>query len=222
MINQCNLFFKYLLLFLVVLFINACSFSQKKAHKLFKENENETFDVIIVPGVPFENNNWSSTMKARVYWSKYLFEKSITKNIMYSGSAVYSPYYEANIMALYAQAIGIPKENIYTETKAEHSTENIYYSYKKATKLGFEKIALATDPFQSKMLKRFICKKMKAPITIIPMVYDSLKTIEPMMINPPINAQEAYDSNFVSIIERESFRKRFRGTRGKNIDKFAY
>ncbi|MBW6482226.1 MAG: hypothetical protein K0B10_04110 [Vicingaceae bacterium] len=67
MINQSNLFFKYLLLFLVVLFINACSFSQKKSHKLFKENENKIFDAIIVPGVPFENNNWSRTMKARVY-----------------------------------------------------------------------------------------------------------------------------------------------------------
>jgi uncharacterized SAM-binding protein YcdF (DUF218 family) len=29
-------------------------------------------------------------------------------------------------------SIGIPRENIFTETKAEHSTENIYYSYKKA------------------------------------------------------------------------------------------
>ncbi len=222
MINQFDLFFKYLLLFLVALLINACSFSQKKSLKLFKENESETFDVIIVPGVPFKNNNWSRTMKARVYWSKYLFEKGITKNVIYSGSAVYSPYYEAEIMALYAQAIGIPKENIFTETKAEHSTENVYYSYKKAKNLGFEKIALATDPFQSKMVKPFITKKMQVPIAIIPMVYDSLKTIESIMIDPKIDAHVAFDSNFVSIIERESFRKRFRGTRGKNIDKLAY
>lgn len=222
MINQCNLFFKYLLILLLALLLNACSFSQKKSQKIFLEHKNKTFDMVIVPGVPFENNNWSRTMKDRVYWSKYLFEKGIAKNIMYSGSAVYSPYYEAEIMALYAQAIGIPKENIFTETKAEHSTENVYYSYKKATKLGFKKIALATDPFQSKMVKSFINKKMQEPIAIIPMVYDSLKTIEPLMIDPQINAQEAYDSNFVSIIERESFRKRFKGTRGKNIDYTVY
>jgi len=118
-----------------------------------------------------------------------LYDKGITKNVIYSGSAVYSPYYEAEIMALYAQTIGIPKENIFAETKAEHSTENVYYSYKKAKNLGFEKIALATDPFQSKMVKSFITKKMKAPIAIIPMVYDSLKTIESIMIDPQIDAQ---------------------------------
>ncbi|MBW6482225.1 MAG: YdcF family protein [Vicingaceae bacterium] len=118
-----------------------------------------------------------------------MYDKGITKNVIYSGSAVYSPYYEAEIMALYAQTIGIPKENIFAETKAEHSTENVYYSYKKAKNLGFEKIALATDPFQSKMVKSFITKKMKAPIAIIPMVYDSLKTIESIMIDPQIDAQ---------------------------------
>lgn len=213
---------RLLLILLVVLLMDACSFSQRKSQKLFTESKDKSYDIIIVPGVPFENNNWSRTMKSRVYWSKYLYEKGIAKNIMYSGSAVYSPYYEAEIMALYAQAIGIPKENIYTETKAEHSTENVFYSYKKATKLGFEKIALATDPFQSKMLKSFINKKMNAPIDIIPMVYDTLKVIEPIMTDPSINSSEAYDSNFVSIVKRESFWKRLRGTRGKNIDYTAY
>ncbi len=214
--------YKKILLLSSVLILEACSFTQKKSQKLFSTAQHNTYDVIVVPGVPFENNNWSRTMKARVYWSKYLYDKGIAKNVMYTGSAVYSSYFEAEIMALYAQALGIPKENIFTETKAEHSTENIYYSYKKATKLGFERIALATDPFQSKMLKSFINKKMKAPIDIIPMVYDSLRTIEPMMIDPQINAYLAYDSNFVSIVERESFCKRLKGTRGLNIDTTAY
>lgn len=69
---------------------------------------------------------------------------------MYSGSSAYSPYYEGEIMALYAIAIGIPKENVFTETRAEHSTENLFYVYLKAKKLGFTHIALATDPFQAK------------------------------------------------------------------------
>lgn len=172
---------KLLLMLLLTLVLDGCAFTQKKSQKLFSEAQNNTYDVIIVPGVPFENNNWSRTMKSRVYWSKYLYDKGIAKNIMYSGSAVYSPYFEAEIMALYAQALGIPKENIFTETKAEHSTENVYYSYQKAKNIGFKKVALATDPFQSKMLKSFVNKKMKASIDILPMVYDSLKKIEPTM-----------------------------------------
>jgi uncharacterized SAM-binding protein YcdF (DUF218 family) len=146
-------------LYLIVLTSESCSFTQKTTKKLFRAAETETYDVIVVPGVPLENGRWSRTMKARVYWSKYLYDRGIAKNIMYSGSSVYSPYYEAEVMALYAQALGIPKEDILTETKAEHSTENIYYSYKKAKLLGFDRIALASDPFQTKLLRRYTQKE---------------------------------------------------------------
>lgn len=182
----------------------------------------ENYDIIIVPGVPFENGKWSQTMKGRVYWSKYLYDKGITKNIMYSGAAVYSPYFEAEIMALYAEKIGIRKENIYTETHAEHSTENVYYSYKKAKKLGFNRIALASDPFQTKMLKRFTKKKVSPAIGMIPFVIDTLKKMEPKMIDPEINFQKAFANDFKALPERESFLKRLKGTRGLDIDTSAY
>ncbi len=100
--------------------------------------------------IQFENGKWDRVMMGRIYWAKFLYEKGIAKNIIFSGSAVYSPYYEAEIMRLYAIELGIPKENIFAETKAEHSTENAYYSYKYGKKLGFNKMALASDPFQSK------------------------------------------------------------------------
>ena len=207
--------------FLSTLF--ACSYSEKTSRKLLEAAAaNEPYDLIIVPGVPFENNKWGRTMKGRVYWSKYLFQRGIGKNIMYSGSAVYTPYYEGEIMALYAKAIGIPENHIYTELKAEHSTENIYYSYQKAKKLGFERIALASDPFQSKLLEGFARKKINAEIGILPMVIDTLEKMDSEMIDPVIDFQKAYDSDFVSILKRENFWKRLRGTRGKNIDKSAY
>ena len=120
--------------------LTSCSYSKHKTQELFSEAKHQIYDVIIVPGVPFENNNWSDAMKNRVYWSKYLYDHGIAKNIIYTGSAVYSPYYEAEIMALYGEALGIQKHNIFTETKAEHSTENVYYSYKKAKKIGFKKV----------------------------------------------------------------------------------
>ncbi len=182
----------------------------------------EQYDIIVVPGVPLEGGTWTPTMKARVYWSKYLFEKGIAKNIMYSGSAVYTPYYEGKVMAMFAEAIGIPKENIFTETKAEHSTENIYYSYKKAWKLGFRKMALASDPFQTKLLRRFTRKRVSEDVALIPIVYDTLRSLEPKMINPKINSEDAFDKDFISIMERETFWQRFKGTRGLQLDKDAY
>ena len=96
-----------------ILSINACVYSSKTQHQLFNKIEKEPFDAIIVPGVPFENNLWDRTMKGRVYWSKYLYDKGIAMNIIYSGAAVYSPYYEGKIMALYAAALGIPATHIH-------------------------------------------------------------------------------------------------------------
>lgn len=202
--------------------LSACSFSEKSCKRMLTIASNKTYDVIVVPGIPFENGSWDLTMKGRVYWSKYLYDKGIAKNIMYSGAAVYSPYCEAEIMALYAEALGIPRENIYTETFAEHSTENIYYSNKKAKKLGFKTVALASDPFQSKMLKSFIEKRVDPTIDIIPFVYDTLKMMNAEMKDPIIDYQKAFKKDFISIKQRESFSKRLKGTRGKDLDQSLY
>ncbi len=184
--------------------------------------QEEPYDLIVVPGVPFENGEWSRIMKFRVYWSKFLYDKGIAKNVMYSGSSVYTPYYEASIMAMYAHALGIPKENIYEETKAEHSTENIYYSYKKAKKLGFKRIALASDPFQTKMLKKFTRRKVGEEVGLLPMVFDTINAMMPTMVDPAIDPAPAFVPNFVPLTERETFWQRFRGTRGLRLDEQAY
>ncbi len=63
-------------------------------------------------------------------------------------------------MAMYAIAIGIPAEHVLFETMAEHSTENINYSYKKSKLLGYKTIALASDQFQTRSLRRFAHKRL--------------------------------------------------------------
>ncbi|MBC8034197.1 MAG: YdcF family protein [Chitinophagaceae bacterium] len=211
-------------LFTVSISIIACScaFTGRSSSKFLAKARNSPYDLIVVPGVPLEKGKWSRAMKARVYWSKYLYDQGIAKNIMYSGSAVYTPCYEAKVMALYAEAIGVPKEHIFIETKAEHSTENIYYSYKKARKLGFGRIALATDPFQAKLLRGFIWKKVSHDVDVIPIVYDTLKAMEPDMKDPVIDSQQAFVENFIPLTERESWWKRFRGTRGLNLNPAIY
>jgi hypothetical protein len=200
----------------------SCSFTPRAARKLYIEARNEPYDIIVVPGVPLEKGKWSRTMKGRVYWSKYLFEQGITKNVMYSGSSVYSPYFEGEVMALYAEALGIPKQHIFSETRAEHSTENIYYSYYKALSLGFHRVALASDAFQTKALRKFIRRKISPEIGLIPMVGDTMRAMNPQMTDPAINYLDTYNKDFVSIRDREGFWKRLRGTRGLNIDTTAY
>jgi len=208
--------------FIFLVLVSSCSFSVEQTVEMYTEVEGKEFDMIIVPGVPFENNEWGEIMKARVYWSKYLYDQGIAKNVMYSGSAVYSPYYEAEIMGLYAEAIGIPRGHIYVEKKAEHSTENVYYSYKKARKLGFKKIALATDPYQAKLLKSYVKKRIDADVAIIPIVYELLISIMPDTLAPVINYKTAYEPEFVSIKDRENIFKRLSGTWGNNVDSTVY
>jgi len=211
-----------MIFFLVFSIASSCSFSKRTCRNLLEEARRKNYDIVIVPGVPFENGKWSYVMKGRVYWSKYLYDNGITKNVIYSGAAVYTPYCEAEIMAMYAAKLGIPEENIFTETLAEHSTENVYYSYKKARKLGFERIALASDQFQTKMLKRFTKKVVSREVGLIPMVVDTLNAMGPEMVDPEIDYQNALRTEFTPLPERENMKERFRGTRGLNIDERVY
>lgn len=194
----------------------SCVSVKKRPLRLYNDilKNHKTYDAIIVPGVPFENGVWSDVMKTRVLWSVYLVNKGIAKNVIYSGSAVYSPYFESKIMGLYAEELGVPKENIYFDTLAEHSTENVYYSYELATEIGFKSIALATDPFQSSLLKRFTRKRFKSPIDHIPILYDSLPALKE---TPKINPESAFKENFVPLTEKQGSWKRFKGTLGKYI-----
>ena len=207
---------------LVLATLNSCAYSSKACKQLLKESLGKKYDMIVVPGVPLEDGKWSQTMKDRVFWSKFLYEKGIARNVMYSGSAVYSPYREAEIMAMYGEKLGIPKENIYTEIKAEHSTENIYYSYKKSKKLGFSTIALASDPFQTKMLRRFTRKIVSKDVAFIPIVYDTIRHMESIIPDPAIDYEKAYVKDFKAITKKDGFFKRLRGTRGLDIDTTAY
>jgi len=178
------------------------------------------FDVLIIPGIPFKNGSWDSIMKARVIWSYVLYKDGYTKNIIFSGAPVYSPYYESIIMGLYAQQLGVPKEHIFYETRAHHSTENIYYAYLLAQKLGFKSIALATDPLQSSLLRSYTRKRFATPIFHLPFVIDTLKAYN--HIHPTIDPTPAKAESFTPITEKRSFWQRFRGTMGRDIDWSQY
>ncbi len=205
-----------LLIPLLLVVLSSCAFFRPAPNKLFKRAlKNQPYDVIIVPGVPFDGKEWTMAMRGRVIWASYLIKKGIAKNVIFSGGAVYTPYVEARIMALYAEQLGVPKEKIILEEKAEHSTENIYNSYWLAKEMGFTKIAVATDRFQSNLLTGFTKRRFKMPIAHIPFIVDTLKTIH--NVHPLIDPSSAKVENFKSIVETQSKHYRRRGTRGKNI-----
>ena len=172
-------------------------------------------DVAIVPGLPFKNGKWDTLLKTRILWSLYLYKKGIVKNIIYSGNAVYTPYIEGKSMALYAYALGIDTAHIFIDSLAEHSRENLYYGYKLAKKLGFNKIAVATDPFQCFMLYKFSKKHFNTRFYFLPVIYDSVAAYTDL--EPEVDTKPAFVNNFISIENRLNYTDRLKGTMGKEI-----
>lgn len=204
-----------LLIFLPALMLGSCMMSQKKCLESYNHaSTNPPFDAVIVPGIPHDGTSWERPMLMRVRWAEYLYKQGMTKKIIFSGAAVYSPYCEAEIMASYARSMGIPDEAILLDTNAEHSTENVYYSYRVAKENGLHKLGLATDPFQAKSMKKFI-RKFDLPVTLIPTLFDTLSVLDHS--EPTINPEECRKSNFVSLKDREGFFQRLGGTFGKHI-----
>lgn len=197
-------------------------FSSKKSQREAYEKAQQVapFDAVIVPGVPFKDGHWDTVMKARVLWSWVLYKNGVVKNIIYSGGAVYSPYLEAKIMGLYAQQLGIPQENIFYDTLAQHSTENVYYSYLLAKKIGFKTIALATDPFQSLMLRGYTKRRFMTAIFHLPFSTDSISAYN--YFDPVIDPQSAFVNPWEPITQKKGFWARFRGTLGRDINWAPY
>ena len=213
---------KYVLYFhlilIVALVLGQCTF-QHYANTSYEEaSKNIPFDVVIVPGIPFDDTSMNIIYKARILWAKHLYDSGYTRNIIFSGSAVYTPYIESRTMKLYAEAAGIPAEHIFTEEKAEHSSENVWYSWKMAKALGFKKIALATDPYQSGMLRSLI-NDYTPGVMSIPIQFDKIDATNKTL--PPIDPAWARVSPFVALPDREGFWERFQGTLGKRVKEEA-
>jgi uncharacterized SAM-binding protein YcdF (DUF218 family) len=197
--------------------IHFCYNTFYKPEQLFSQaKKNKPFDAVIIPGIPYDSGRWGFVMKWRVTWSVFLYKTGIAKNLIYSGSAVYTPYTESIIMALYAEKMGVPKDHIFIETKAEHTTENLFYSYQLAVQKGFTKIGFATDPFQTMKIEPYI-KELDLSIDLIPTVISLMKHIE--VKDYEIDSYKAYQLNFKSIITRETEDEREFYSKGGRIKK---
>lgn len=196
--------------------LSSCFFlgpSPKK--RLQKIAEIKPVDVVIVPGLPLYQGQWDTLLKTRMLWSEFLIKKGYARYVLYSGNAVYTPWMEGPSMALIAQKLGIDSTQILVDTMAEHSTENLHYSYLIAKAKGFKRIAVATDPFQCAMLHKFAKKNFEEEIYFLPVIYDSIKVRTGVEVY--IDTTLTKKKNFRSLEERQGYKDRLKGTRGKQI-----
>ncbi len=203
--------------FLLITATNSCLIYDIEADTIYNHSiKKAPFDAIIVPGIPYNGKQWDNVMKMRVLWAAYLYKKAYTKKVIFSGSAVYSHFVESKIMKQYGIALGIKAKDILLETKAKHSSENIYYSYVMAREKGWIKVAVATDLVQIKMIKKFVVTK-RMPVSFLPAKINIIKNMT-IPDSIPIDTMAAFVPNFKSIMETETWLQRWHGTQGKNID----
>lgn len=189
------------LLVLVITVLTVSYFFKHHIRYLYSQNaKSAPYDVVIIPGLPYDAPVPNGLFKARMLWSKSLFDKGMVKNIIYSGSAVHTPYVEGEVMKAISARMSIPSQHTFAETRALHSTENIDYGLQLADSLGFKKVAVATDPFQTFFLERHV-KKNHLPVALLPFDLDSFKAYEHLFL-PFYDARGVQIPNFVPLKER--------------------
>lgn len=176
--------------------LSSCSFINQFAINTLERNiKHAPYDVVIVPGIPYDTAQQNPIFKGRLLWAKTLYDHGIANHIIFSGSAVHTPYVEGTVMKMIADSLGVPTERSFVEHKALSSVQNVHYGMKLAEELGFKKVAVATDPLQTIFIKRYT-KKNHPGVAMLPFRFDAMGHYQKTLL-PAVDHDYAYDPDFV-------------------------
>lgn len=89
------------------------------------------FDVIIVLGNPSNaDGSPSPVQRARVSESVREYRRGVAPALIMTGGAAHNQHFEADAMADFAAAQGVPSGVIFREKQAQNTIQNAYYSVK--------------------------------------------------------------------------------------------
>lgn len=121
------------------------------AHLEVRGAPKEPFDALIVPGCPSRPDGALTECQIRrATWAAILYERGYAHHIVPSGAEVMTPFVEAEAIAAALSALGVPRDRIYLEPHALHTEENIYNAVQIAQKLGWRRLAVASDRGQAR------------------------------------------------------------------------
>jgi len=115
---------------------------------------------------------------------------------------------------MHLRDMGVDPRDIYIENRAEHSTENVFYSMEIARNAGFAKVAVATDPMQSRMIS-FLLRKLDLDVDYLPADIATVGREYWKGFDRKVDARPAMVSNFVPLKDREERTERMKGTKGE-------
>ncbi|MDP4176771.1 MAG: YdcF family protein [Bacillota bacterium] len=117
------------------------------------------FDVIIILGFPaLQDGKISPIMRERVIKAVELFNKGYANNIICSGEGVYNKYIEADVMANFAESLGIPNSCLIKEDKSKNTYQNIQNSIKIMEGKNWSSALVVTSPWHLRRANYFLSK----------------------------------------------------------------
>jgi hypothetical protein len=112
---------------------------------LIREPPKQAYDTVIVLGCPSEaDGSPSRCTLGRAGQAALLWKHGFTKSFIVSGSAVHTPYVEAEAIAQAMETLDVPADKIWLEEDALHTDENVFYGMKLADDLGLTRVAIAS------------------------------------------------------------------------------
>jgi uncharacterized SAM-binding protein YcdF (DUF218 family) len=87
------------------------------------------FDAIIVLGTPADaEGNPTPAQLARVTEAVHEYERGVAPRLIMTGGAAHNQFFEAQVMARSAEAMGIPASSILEERRAQNTIQNACYA----------------------------------------------------------------------------------------------
>ncbi len=106
----------------------------------------DKFDVIIVLGSPATQDcKPHEIMKSRVDKAIVLYNKGVSKKIIFTGSIVHNSCSESEVMANYAINNGVKRADVIIENQAKNTYQNAYYSINIMNNEHFKTAAVVTS-----------------------------------------------------------------------------
>lgn len=172
----------------------------------------ETPRIAVVPGCPVEEDGSLSTcLSRRIVWGSMLYEQGEVEGFITSGSAVYTPYVEAEALAAGLVALGVPEDRIWLDPHALHTDENMYNAMTMAQDQGWE-LVVASDGIHARTGCRMIrswegsCTSLRMPY---PDVYARIDTVQAQLDT----VQPRRVEDWRTLSERHRARKEITGRR---------
>jgi uncharacterized SAM-binding protein YcdF (DUF218 family) len=105
------------------------------------------FDAIIVLGYPATSDGDPSPRElASVNEAVREYERGVAPRLIFTGAAVANQFVEAQVMALAAEAQGIPAEAVLTETQARDTVQNACLAVRMMKAHGWDSAEVIANP----------------------------------------------------------------------------